>query len=202
MKNFNLTIENELAILEKYRLTAEELFIIRLLFLSVEENENSYLIRYVNLNRDIFHTTLYSLQEKGVINKSYVIPDKGEKFIPSDVSINKNFMKTLFNCSFELGNELFEHYPQFTVINGVTVPLRSVSKKFDSLEDAFKAYGKAIRFKEDAHKEVIRLVDWAKENNLLNCSLASFIVDQKWRDLQCIEDGSQSNINYNAVKLL
>ena len=202
MKTFEFTIENELVLLEKYGLTAEELFVIKLLFLAVEENQTSYLVKYLSVNREIFRDVLHSLQNKGVILKSYKIPEKGEKFDPTEIEYNKNFVKNIFKCSFEMGNELFAHYPQFTIINGQTVPLRSVSKKYDSLEDAFFAYGKAIRFNEEAHNEVIRLVDWAKENNVLNCSLCNFIVDQKWRDLQCIEDGSVGNINYDTVKLL
>lgn len=202
MKTFEFTIENELVLLEKYGLTAEELFVVKLLFLAVEENQTSYLVKYLSTNREIFREVLYSLQNKGVILKSYKIPEKGEKFDPTEIEYNKNFVKNIFKCSFELGNELFNHYPQFTIINGQTVPLRSVSKKYDSLEDAFFAYGKAIRFNEEAHNEVIRLVDWAKQNNVLNCSLCNFIVDQKWRDLQCIEDGSVGNINYDTVKLL
>ena len=202
MKTFNFTIENELVLLEKYSITAEELFVIKLLFLAVEENQTSYLVRYLAINREGFRDILVSLQSKGVILKSYKIPNKGEKFDPSEIEYNKNFMNNLYKCSFEMGNELFENYPQFTVINGQTVPLRSVSKKYDSLEEAFLAYGKAIKFNEEAHNEVIRLVKWAKENNILNCSLENFIVDQKWRDLQCIEDGSQGGINYDAVKLL
>jgi hypothetical protein len=42
-----------------------------------------------------------------------------------------------------------------------------------------------------------------KENNLINYTLASFLIDRKWEELQAMKDGNNgSNINYNAVKLL
>ena len=77
------------------------------------------------------------------------------------------FVKDFYKCSFELGKELFEIYPMFGIINGETVGIRSVSKKFDSLEDFYRFYGKSIRWNPDKHKEILELVEWAKENNIL-----------------------------------
>jgi hypothetical protein len=49
----------------------------------------------------------------------------------------------------------------------------------------------------------LELVNWGKENNLINYTLASFLIDRKWEELQAMKDGNNgSNINYNAVKLL
>lgn len=152
----------------------------------------------INL-RDI----LVSLQEKGVILKSYQIPKAGEIFDPHAISINKNFIKSLYKSSFEIGKELFDSYPQFGNINGNVIPLRTVAKKFDSLEQAYFKYGKAIGFDPDRHRVIIELVTWAKENNILNCSLASFIINEGWHDLQALRDGKDAaNINYDAVKML
>lgn len=152
----------------------------------------------INL-RDI----LVSLQEKGVILKTYKIPNAGEKFDPFAIAINKNFIKALYKSSFEMGKELFDAYPQFGNINGNIVPLRGISKKFDSLEQAYFKYGKAIGFNPDRHKSIIELVDWARDNNILNCSLASFIVNEGWHDLDALRNGKDAaNINYDAVRIL
>ena len=100
-----------------------------------------------------------------------------------------------------MGKELFEEYPQFGYIQGNMVPLRTVAKKFDSLEDAYTKYGKAINHNYEVHKKIIELVKWAKENNILNMSLASFIVNNSWVDLEALKDGD-SGINYESVRLL
>ena len=99
---------------------------------------------------------LESLQDKGLITKAYKIPQKGETFNPYEVTFNQNFIKNCHKASFEMGRELFEIYPQFANINGVTVPLRSVSKKFDSLEDFFKFYAKSIRYNPEVHNNILR----------------------------------------------
>lgn len=101
-----------------------------------------------------------------------------------------------------MGKELFEAYPQFGSINGSVIPLRGVSKKFDSLEQAYFKYGKSINFNPEKHKYIIELVEWAKDNNILNCSLASFIVNNGWCDLEALKNGDIANINYDAIKMI
>jgi hypothetical protein len=143
---------------------------------------------------------ILSLQNKGIILKSYKCPKAGNSFDPYSIPFNKAFIKMIFKSSFELGKELFEEYPQFGNINGSLIPLRTIAKKFDSLEDAYFKYGKSIRWNIEIHNQIMELVKWAKNNNIINCSLASFIVNQGWNDLKALKDGA--NINYDTVKLL
>jgi hypothetical protein len=101
-----------------------------------------------------------------------------------------------------MGKELFEVYPQFGNINGNIVPLRSVARKFDSLEEAYFRYGRSIRWNEEKHNHIIELVKWANENSIINQSLANFIINNAWIDLEALKNGDKANINYDTVKLL
>jgi hypothetical protein len=145
---------------------------------------------------------LSGLQDAGVITKAYKIPEKGSAFNPLDVPINKNLVKDFFKCSFEMGKELFENYPMFGLINGEPVGIRSVSKKFDSLEDFYRYYGKSISWKPEKHEYIMELVSWAKDNNLLVTTLANFVIDHKWEELEALRNGEIANIDFNAVKQL
>lgn len=157
-------------------------------------------LKHINLP---LREVLEQLQKKEIILKSYKIPKSGEKFDPYAIPINKNFIKALHKSSFEMGKELFDSYPQFGNINGNLIPLRGISKKFDSLEQAYFKYGKSIGFNPEKHKTIIELVNWARENNILNCSLASFIVNEGWHDLNALKNnGDIANINYDAVRIL
>ena len=205
MKNLTLSLEEEISTLEKYSLNADELLLIRtLLILQDDGNEELFpnLMKVFKHNGMQLRDLLISLQEKEVILKSYKIPEKGMQFDPHSIPINKNFIKNLYKCSFELGKELFEVYPQFASINGNVIPLRTVAKKFDSLEQAYFKYGKSINFNPEKHETIIELVKWASENSILNCSLASFIVNEGWNDLSSLKNGDAGNINYNAIKML
>lgn len=199
-----LTIEDELLILNKYKITPNELMFIRTLLILQEDANEELFKTYIEIlhNSNIqIRELITRLQAKGIILKSFKVPNPGEAFDPYSIPINKPFLKNLFKSSFEIGKELFEVYPQFGNINGCVVPLRTVAKKFDSLEDCYARYGKEIKWNPEIHSTIIDLVKWAKDNNILNCSLASFIINNGWKDLQALKDG-EGNINYDAIKLV
>jgi hypothetical protein len=206
LTHLTLNLEEEVCLLDKYGLTPTELLIIRVLLILQNDNDEELfqkLIATLKHTQVSLREVLTKLQEKEVILKSYKVPKEGEKFNPFVIPINKNFIKNLYKCSFEIGKELFDNYPQFGNINGNLVPLRTVAKKFDSLEQAYFKYGKSIGFNPEKHEAIIELVKWARENNILNCSLASFIVNEGWHDLEALKNGKDgANINYDAVRIL
>ena len=190
--------------MDKYGLTPNELLVLRVLLLFQDDQEEELLQRLLATLKHVeiqFREVLIELQRKEIILKSYKIPPIGEAFDPLVIPINKNFIKNLYKCSFELGKELFETYPQFGVIQGNQVPLRTVARHFDSLEQCYFKYSKAIGWNPEKHNKIIELVNWGRENNLINMSLSSFVINNSWLDLKAMREGD-SGIDYNAVKLL
>lgn len=205
LKNLTLTLEEEVSILDKYRLIPTELFLIRVLLILQDENDEELFARYIKTLRQAginLRNILISLQEKEIILKSCKIVKEGEEFNPYSLQLNKNFIKNLYKCSFELGKELFEEYPAFTVINNSYTALRGVSKHFNSLEDCFVKYGKSIKWNLEIHKEIIELVKWGKEHNMINQSLSSFVVNNGWHDLKAIMNGDAGNVNFDTIREL
>lgn len=202
---FNLNIDEEITILEKYKLTPTELFVIRAINAYKDEYSEQYLQRYLSIGKEYtgsFIDILESLKNKGIILKNYTITP-GMSFKPLEVPFNKNFLKCLWKSSFEMGQELREHYPRFRNINGVLTSILGVSKKFNSLEDAYRAYGKKIRWNPETHKHIIDLLDWeaTTDNGIINYSLATFIVDEKWQDLDALKNGD-TGMDYNIIATL
>lgn len=198
------SIIEDLNILRKYNLSPNELFIIRLFLIYQDEDDDSLLRQYLSIpeyDRGSLYDILVSLQKKRIILKDCKIPKPGEEFDPLDIEFNKTFVKGFYKASFDLGNELREAYPMFGNINGNPTPLRGVTKKFNSLEDCYRAYGKAINWNPEKHKEIVELVNWAKNyTNFIQFSLASFVVDRHWETLQALKDGEISNINFDTIK--
>lgn len=205
MKNLTLNLEEEISILSKYRITPNELtFIKTLLILQDEGNEDLFkdYIESLYVCNVKLREVLISLQKKEIILKSYKIPSEGESFDPYSIPFNKNFIKSLYKSSFELGKELFEIYPQMTVINGSLVTLRGVSKHFDSLEACYFRYGKAIGWNQERHEKVLDLIKWAKERDIIKQSLSSFVINNSWLDLEAIRNGDSGNYNFDTIKAL
>ena len=200
-----LNLEEEISILSKYRITPNELtFIKTLLILQDEENEDLFkeYIESLYVCNVKLREVLVNLQKKEFILKSYKIPSEGESFDPYSIPFSKNFIKNLYKSSFELGKELFETYPQMTVINGSLVTLRGVSKHFDSLEACYFRYGKAIGWNQERHEKVLDLIKWAKERDIIKQSLSSFVINNSWLDLEAIRSGDSGNYNFDTIKAL
>ena len=101
-----------------------------------------------------------------------------------------------------MGQELFNIYPQTTIVNGQLFGLRTVSKHFDSLEQAFQKYAKYIRNNPETHNHIIELIEWGKENQYNFTTLDSFIVDMGWKAIEAQRNGEGSNINLEATQLI
>lgn len=179
--------------MEKYRLTAEEMYIVDLLFFSSpEEGHSEFLRSYLNFSDIDLRQVLVNLQNKQVILKSYKIPKKGESFDPETVEFNKNFLNSYRKYSGELGYEFFMEYPSYGLINGSEVPLRNFAKKFNSEDDFFFAYGRAVGWNKEKHEHVLELIRWAKENQcrLLNMNIADFVISKTWLSIEDIKNGN------------
>lgn len=199
----NLELKQQILFCEKYKLDANQLLLLEIILIAQEDDDAEIVQLYFQSKvKGSLLNNLIKLQEVGVILKSYKIPNKGEKLDLYSIPINKNLVKDFYKCSFELGKELFDTYPQFATIGGMPVGIRSVSKKFDSLEDFYRFYGKTIRWKSDFHNHIMELVKWANENNILNTTLANFVIDHKWEELEALKNGNIVNVNFDAVKIV
>lgn len=200
MEKFNTDIDNTLALLEKYKITPTELFLTKVLLLAKEEGDYEPLKRFANTCS--IREVLESLRNKEIVLKSYKIPKPGEKFVPENVEFNKNFLKQFFRASFEMGKELFDVYPQSCVVSGMVYNLKRVSKKFDSLEEAFAKYAKYINNNPDTHNKVIELVKWGIDNSYNFTTLDDFICDNGWLAIDAFKNKNVINVNNDAIKMI
>ena len=199
-----MTIENQLLMMEQYRLTAEESLMIELLFLAQpEEGHVDSLIRYLGMpiTKTRLRDILLSLQAKGIITKKYKVPEEGQKFDPESVIFNENFIKNYRKYSGILGAEFFEAYPSIGIINGKEVYMKNYAKRFFTEEEMFFRYGKNIGWKLDKHKEVLELIDWAKKNkcNLLNVNIADFIISKSWEGIKQFKEGTYDEVVFDTI---
>ena len=193
--------ENELVLMEKYKIDPTELFTIRVILIA-QDGDYEPLKRLNVILDGGLRLMLERLQSKGIIIQAYKLPKPGTQFIPEDVQFNKNFIKQFYRASFEMGEELFDAYPQFTVVQGATYNLRRVSKKFNDLEDAFAKYAKVIKNDPEKHQEIIDLIAWGIENGYNFTTLDDFICDRGWTALEAFKNGNGVNVNTNAVRMI
>ena len=209
MEKLNLEIENKLFLMQKYDINAEELFSIELLFLaSVEENitdENRrfFYDYYLKCKPAIqLFDILTSLKEKGIIKKSCIIPSKGNTFRPESIDFNQIFISNYRKYSNELGQEFLSHYPPIAIINGDPYDMHNIAKKYNNYEEFCFSYGKAIGWKQEKHNEIIKLLDWAKQNkcNLINVNVANFVINRAWDKIQLFKDNTYDELIIDTLR--
>lgn len=201
MKYLNHNLHAELILMDQYKLDPNELFCIKVILLA-QEGEYEYLQNYAQILNGKLRLLLTNLQSKGIIIKAYKIPKEGTQFIPEDVQFNQNFLKKYYRSAFSMGEELFYTYPQSAVVQGQVFNLRTVSKKFDSLEDAFGKYAKQIKNNPELHRQIIDDIKWGIENGYNFTTLDRFIVDRAYESLHSMRLGENININLEAVQLI
>lgn len=199
MKNLKLSLDAQLEMMEHYKLNPEEYLTIELLFLSgIEERHREYLLKYLAIRQNVtsFRDVLVELQNKGIILKSYKIPEVGKPFDPECIEFNKNFLNRYRKYSGVLGKELYEEYPHFIKIDGIAFDIANFAKKFNSEHDFYFAYGKAIGWDENVHREVIDLVKWAKKNTTyLKFNICDFVISRAWRRIKELKDKGLSGVD-------
>lgn len=195
-----------LELMDLYNMSPEELTFVQTLLLA-QDGQMEYIKKWIGIpenTRGAVLDLLKSLQEKGVINKSYKLPEKGQMLDPIEIEFNKNFVKKVFRLSYDMGKELFDIYPMFITIHDCTYPLRTVTKKFNTIEDMFIYYARSIHYNMAEHDKIIELVKWAKDNtNFLCFNISEFVISHKWEEIEAIKTGEGgNNYNFNAVKQL
>jgi hypothetical protein len=202
--NTDLSIQEEIDIYINSGLTPSELFLVKLIFLSIE-GDKSYLINYLTNVKDgkiLLRNVLQSLIDKKVISLTYKIPKEGEIFDPSNIPFNKNFLKKYIRHSNEIGKEFFDNYPSFININGKLCSIKNFTKaNLFSLDDFCKYYTKSIKYSNVTHEYVMEMLNFGKENNLINYSIIEFIASQKYKELEFIKNSDNIN-GYNNSELV
>lgn len=204
MRQFELSLKEEINIYINSGLTPTELFVLRLLFLAIDgdaEPLKNYLSN-IQDGKKLFRDVLESLKNKKVILSSFKIPQEGESLNFSNIPFNKNFIKMYIREANELGKEFFDAYPPFININGKIVSIKNFTKAgLYSFEDFCLYYAKAIKNAGITHERILEAVEFGKEHNLLNYSIIEFIASRKWEEIDYIRGSGNVN-GYNNSELL
>lgn len=204
MYKLSVDLDRKLEVMSKHSLTAEEWLFIELLWLC-DDGQPKYLEKYLmDCRKDSLPLdTLHTLKDKKVLNAKYKIPKPGETFDPDQVEFSRTFINNYFKYSCEAGMELFAAYPPFIQDSDMLLPANNITKGgyFDD-QDFFFMYGKAIKNRPENHAEVMRSLEWAKEQKLIKYGICEYVASRKWNThLELMESGELNGIAYKVNTL-
>lgn len=85
-----------------------------------------------------------------------------------------------FVDQYEAINELYQAYPGFGKIKGVSIPLKG-----GNIHENAKEYWLAIRATATLHHQIVEATNWARLNKpeLLSCNISNYIHGRMWTDI-------------------
>lgn len=185
----------------QYNLTMDEILLVYLTFLAQdEEGHPEYFVKWFsNGGQERLKELFESLKNKEIILKNYT----PTKYNPNEIEFNKNFLKGWIKGSNQLGKELWENYPKVLFINGKYFPALDVTRnnKFSSPEEFWFHYSVQIGHSLDKHIQIMELLEYAKEKNLIQTSLFKFVANHQWETIQYIKENGLEDKFANASNL-
>lgn len=204
MYKLSIDLDRKLEIMSKHGLTAEEWLFIELLW-TANDGQPEYLVKYFNecSKTGIPRDTIQALKDKKIFSASYKVPTEGEDFDYTEVEFSKTFINNYFKGSFEAGRELYQAYPPFIQNSEKLLCANNfTSKGYNDENDFFLKYNKAIQYKVENHIKVLEMLEWAKENKLINYGIIEYVTTRKWVEHEMMrESGEIGKISFKVDTL-
>lgn len=205
--NLELSLEQDIQVLSKYRLTCLELIFIKLIRESCNSGNTLYLETFLTtyVNDVDVKFIVESLVEKKVLVKEALKISTKDLLLkyPCNLVFNKNFHKAYLLDAYELFEEFREHYPFNVYINGSPVDLRLInSKEYKNESEVASLYCKIIKYDLQLHKEILKALDYGVQNNLICTNIITFIVSRGWERIIRIMNGEDTNLQFDNVTML
>ena len=79
--------------------------------------------------------------------------------------------------------------------------MRNWAKYFNSEDEFYYAYGRAIGFNTEKHKEVLELIEWSKKNGGfgLNMNIGAFVVSKMWLSIKEYKEGDRQPLIFDST---
>lgn len=201
-------IEHWMKLLSKYRVSADEMMILYLLYkqdhnliykFCVERfliNRQGNIIKFQKIGTEevaildkapLTRQNIQNLIDLGYI-RNFKFPSLDEAIFSTDLELTDQFRDTIFADTFEGGEELFEEYPDFVEINGKYAPLK-VCKGIGRME-VKRIYMESIQHSRELHEEILSKIRDAKERDdpYIRVAIVDFVQSELWKQL-----GGQGN---------
>src|SRR6185312_12624375 len=131
--------------------------------------------------------------DKGIIDGRFIKTPDDLNF--ANIYLTDEFQEAYYVDSNTAGEELWDAYPNTTIIDGRSVILKKGEKIGDTYWDKdalILMYSKKIGSNKELHQSIVSKVRKAKELGVLNFTLRSFIFDEMWGSLDDLIGDSNS----------
>jgi hypothetical protein len=120
---------------------------------------------------------LQDLEDRGyVVNKN-----TGEDTYTDMYEVTEKFTEEIYGEKYSMWNEFLNTYPQFIFIEGKRIPAQSTD-----LDELKKVYFHKIGNSVKKHREVIALLIYASDQDLISMGIEKWVKGEQWRTIEAI----------------
>ena len=113
----------------------------------------------------------------------------GDGETATDYEITEKFNHLYLQNHFLAADEIWSRYPQYAKIQGNSIPLLTMDRyKFANM------YAERIKYSVDEHLEVVKDVEFGRDNGLLVCGIEKFVTAEMWKALRDMRNGIKRNV--------
>lgn len=184
MRFYDISLDEDLEIMSRYKINANEFMLVKLLLLSQDHPDNDkHLDLYLKechadgtLNREFINL----LVDRRIIVKTSPVVKKTSGIFPEDFHFNEVFMKNFFKFSDQMGKEIWDLYPDYIIGSCRNFPAKNFSKRFKDLKELFLYYAKQIKNNPKKHEQVVESLKFAIKHELITSSIIDYLLSNQW----------------------
>lgn len=184
MRFYDISLDEDLEIMSRYKINANEFMLVKLLLLSQDHLDNDkYLDLYLKechadgtLSREFINL----LVDRRIIVKTSPVVKKTSGIFPEDFHFNEVFMKNFFKFSDQMGKEIWDLYPDYIIGSCRNFPAKNFSKRFKDLKELFLYYAKQIKNDPKKHEQVVESLKFAIKHELITSSIIDYLLSNQW----------------------
>lgn len=184
MRFYDISLDEDLEIMSRYKINANEFMLVKLLLLSQDHPDNDkYLDLYLKechadgtLSREFINL----LVDRRIIVKTSPVVKKTSGIFPEDFHFNEVFIKNFFKFSDQMGKEIWDLYPDYIIGSCRNFPAKNFSKRFKDLKELFLYYAKQIKNDPKKHEQVVESLKFAIKHELITSSIIDYLLSHQW----------------------
>ena len=112
------------------------------------------------------------------------------------LSLTDSAQTLLFKNIEQCGNEMWDAYPSFIMVNGAQVPAKTCDK-----DDIMDLYGDIIAYNPIYHRRVLELIAYAKNNGLISMGIEKWVKSRQWEAIESLISGDQEGERHGEKEL-
>lgn len=136
-------------------------------------------------------TMIGDANKKDLIDRGF-IRQAGKNELDTSYEITEKFNSAFLSSYFTAADEMWMAYPSYADIQGKKIPLCTM----DRYQHA-QLYTERIKFSVEEHLEVIKDIQYGKENGLISSSIENFVRGEVWLKIRAYRKTGQGIVKPN-----